>query len=300
MALTLEISSAVAENEGGVKILQDFAAACHQYGFIPSVQLHNTVSQQTLQKIIDCGLPMSAHAPIVGDYSLNLATEKNLDIIFDAFDKNADFMRQNNIKRSVFHGFSMCDDLIPRMRCQDDYRITLKKSCRDEFLLEDSWLNVDFSHLEEYRTRQHILKKNLAELRRRYPDLLFCIENDMPIYGYSNMKLAQMAFLEHPVCIDIGHLYSSSLLFDFDFFAELEFGMQNLDVQMIHFHNSLMTAETPKKEIRDGHQRLVTPSKMNWQKALKIFLKYNMQNFVLEIGTANADDVHAFARIANS
>lgn len=300
MKITLEITSVAAENDNGSRNLRDFADVCHQYGFSPAVQLHNTVSENAIKKIVDCGLAMSAHAPVVGNYSLNLATEQNLDVIFDAFEQNAVFMRANNIKRGVFHGFSMCDDLIPRMRCQADYRTTLRRSCRDEFLLEDTWLNVDYSHSEEYKLRQQILKKNLAELRRRYPDLLFCIENDMPIYGYSNMRLSQMEVLEYPVCIDTGHLFSSSLLFDFDFFAELEYGLQNLDVQMVHFHNSLMTSRVPKKELTDGHQRLVLQSEMDWQRALRLFLQYGIDNFVLEIGTADTEDVHAFAAAMQS
>lgn len=296
MNITLEITSAVAERDGGEKVLDEFAKACCGYGFLPAVQLHNTVTDECIKKIAACGLPMTAHAPVVGDFSLNLATEENLDVIWSAFDENAEFMRKHNINKSVFHGFSMCDDLIPRMRSQADYRVTLRKSCRDELLLEDTWLNVDYTHLEEYKMRREILKNNLAELRKRYRDLTFCIENDMPIYGYSNMRLAQMTSLEHPVCVDIGHLYSAALLFDFDFFEDLEIGLQNLNVQMVHLHNSLMSKEMPRKELTDGHQRLVTPSVMNWQKALNIFLKYNISNFVLEIGSANADDVHAFAQ----
>ena len=104
-----------------------------------------------------------------------------------------------------------------------------------------------------------------------------------------------MVELNHPVCIDIGHLFAASLLLDFDFFEDLEYGLQNLNVQMVHLHNSLMSKDVPKTQITDGHQRLITPSVMNWQKALNLFLKYNIRNFVLEIGTANAQDVHAFA-----
>lgn len=295
MKITLEITSSVAECEGGEKVLYEFADACRQYDFEPSVQLHNTVSESAINKIIACGLPMSVHAPVAGDYSLNLATEKNLDTVFRAFEQNADFMRKYGIKKSVFHGFSMCDELIPRMRTAEDYRVALRKSCSPELLLEDTWLNIDYTHLDEYERRRGILKNNLAEVRKRFSDLLFCIENDMPIYGYSNMRLTHMAEFEHPVCIDTGHLFAASLLFDFDFFEELEFGLNNLDVQMVHFHNSLMTSATPKTQITDGHKRLVIPSEMNWQKALKMFLKHNIDNFVLEIGTANAEDVHAFA-----
>ena len=299
MDLTLEITSTVAEKDGGEKILHGFAEACRQYGFTPGVQLHNTVTEKTIEKICQCNLPMTAHAPVVGNYSLNLATEKNLNIIFSAFEENADFCRRHNITKSVFHGFSMCDDLIPRMRTQEDYVVTLRKSCPEKYLLNGTWLNIDYSQCDEFKMRQQILTRNLAELRKRFTDITFCIENDMPIYGYSNMKLSHMFDYKHPVCIDIGHLYSSSLLFDFDFFEELEAGLQNLDVQMVHFHNSMMHKDIPKEKITDGHQRLVLPSFMNWQKALKLLLKYNASNFVFEIGAANADDVHAFAEVVN-
>ena len=147
--LTLEITSAVARSDGGERVLHGFAEACRMYGFSPAVQLHNTVSDLELRRVISCNLPMSAHVPVVGDLSLNLATEKNLDIIWRAFDENAEFMRKHNIKKSVFHGFSMCDEIIPRMRSQKDYRETLRKSCRDEFLLQDTWLNVDYTYLDE-------------------------------------------------------------------------------------------------------------------------------------------------------
>lgn len=299
MNITLEITSAVAESDGGERILTEFAETCRRCGFLPAVQLHNTVSENCIKKIADCGLPMSAHAPVVGDFSLNLATEKNLDVIWKAFDDNAEFMRRHDIAKSVFHGFSMCDELIPRMRSQADYRVTLRKSCRDEFLLEDTWLNVDYTYMDEYKIRCEILKNNLAELRKRYPDLIFCIENDMPVYGYSNMKLSQMTCLNHPVCVDIGHLYSSSLLFDFDFFEDLEYGLQNLDVQMVHIHNSLMTADVPKRDLTDGHQKLTVRSELDWQKALKLFLKYGISDFVLEIGSTDAEDVLAFAQAVN-
>ena len=295
--ITLEITSTVAELDGGEKKLADFAAACSCCGFAPAVQLHNTVSEKAINKIIDCGLPMSAHAPVMGDYSLNLATEKHLDIIFDMFELNADFMRKYSVTRGVFHGFSMCDELIPRMRTQEDYKVTLRKSCPPELLLEDTWLNTNYTHLNEYKTRRTILKNNLAELRKRFPDLLFCIENDMPVYGYSNMKLEQMRDLEHPICIDTGHLWAASLLLDFDFFEDLEYGLKNLDVRMVHLHNSFMTHSTPKTQIQDGHQRLIAPSEMDWRAALVLMLKYQISDFVLEIGSADADDVYAFAEV---
>lgn len=298
--LTLEITSAVAECDGGEKVLYGFAEACRMYGFSPSVQLHNTVSETAIKKIMDCGLPMSAHAPVVGDLSLNLATEKNLDAVWDAFEQNAAFMRKYGMKKSVFHGFSMCDDLIPRMRSQEDYRVALRKSCRDELLLEDTWLNVDYTHLDEYKIRHEILKKNLAELRNRFPDLTFCIENDMPIYGYSNMRLAQMTDFEHPICVDTGHLWAASLLLDFDFFEDLEYSLPELNVQMVHLHNSLISVKTPKRNITDGHQRLIIPSEMDWRRALKLLIKHDVRDFVLEIGTADAEDVHAFAAVFNS
>ena len=83
--------------------MHGFAEACRQYGFTPGVQLHNTVTEKTIGKICQCNLPMTAHAPVVSNYSLNLATEKNLDIIFSAFEENADFCRRHNITKSVFH-----------------------------------------------------------------------------------------------------------------------------------------------------------------------------------------------------
>ncbi len=289
--LHLDISSSSVSKEDGLNLLKEFKETIEKNGFNFGVQLHNTAKSSTIQMLVDNAIPLTVHSPITGKYSLNLAT-KNSSEIFSAFDENAQFLRKLNVNKSVFHGFSMCDQLIPRMENFSDYDKYLKLIDREELHLNANFpQNKDYTNSEEFLNRRDILKENLKIIRERYPDITFCIENDLPIYNYSSMRIKDLLYLEHPICLDIGHLWASSLLLDFDFYAEVELALQSPQLKMIHFHNSPITSKTPKTQIADGHIGFEKCYELDFQKVFSLFMKYDIEYLVLEITQITQKDI---------
>lgn len=294
--MRIDISSSSILGEAGKENFFACQEACKKYGFDFGVQLHNTSDDEIIDYVRKSGVKFTVHSPIRGDYSLNLSTRENLPIIFQAFEDNYAFLKEIGVDLTVFHGFAMTDILIGSMKSQADYAKNLSLLKRDDLKnAVDSVINNDFTKLPEYFERFEALKDNLKIVREKFPDVIFSIENDLPVYGYGGMKLSDMVKLEHPLCIDIGHLWVSSLAIDFDYYRELEIGLAESDVRMIHFHNSVMTHKTPKNLLTDGHLGISEKNELDLQKSFNLMRKYGIDYLVLEITKCSVADIRTIA-----
>lgn len=294
--MRIDISSSSILGEKGEENFYACRDACRKYGFEFGVQLHNTSDDNIINFVRQSGEKFTVHAPVRGDYSLNLSTSQNLPIIFKAFEDNYNFLKELKVDLTVFHGFAMTDILIGSMKSQADYAKNLSLLKRDDLKNgENSIINNDFTKLPEYFERLDFLRENLKSVRKNFPDVVFSIENDLPVYGYGAMKLSDMVQLEHPICIDVGHLWVSSLAIDFDYYRELEIGLAECDVRMIHFHNSVMTRQTPKTALTDGHLGISAKNEIDLERSFNLMRKYGIDYLVLEITKCCPDDIKKIA-----
>ena len=294
--MRIDVSSSCIFGEGGEENFFACQEECRKYGLEFGVQLHNTSSDEMINYVQKSGVAFTVHAPVRGDYSLNLSTRENLPVIFGAMDDNYNFLKQLGVDLTVFHGFAMTDILIGSMKSQADYAKNLSLLKRDDLkVCENSVINNDFTHTKEYLERFEMLKDNLKTVREKYTDVIFSIENDLPVYGYGGMKLSDMVKLEHPICIDIGHLWVSGLAIDFDYYRELEIGLAESDVKMIHFHNSVMTHQTPKAVLTDGHLSICQENEIDLKKSFNLMRKYGINYLVLEITKCSPADIRKIA-----
>lgn len=294
--MRIDISSSSILGEAGKENFFACRDACRKYGFEFGVQLHNTSDDEIINYVRQSGEKFTVHSPVRGDYSLNLSTTENLPIIFNAFEDNYRFLKEIGVDLTVFHGFAMTDLLIGSMKSQADYTKNLSLLKRDDLKnAPNSVINNDFTKSKEYFERLEMLKENLKVVREKFSDVVFAIENDLPVYGYGAMKLSDMVQLEHQICIDIGHLWVSGLAIDFDYYRELEIGLAECDVRMIHFHNSRMTHATPKHTLTDGHLGISELNEIDLKRSFDLMRKYGIDYLVLEITKCSVADIQKIA-----
>lgn len=110
--ILLDFSSSPFKKADGDANLILCRKAAESYGFEFGVQLHNTADSDEVDKLADAGVRLSAHAPLVADYAINLAAE-SFDPALKLIEENSELFRKLGIKETVFHGFGMTDELIP-------------------------------------------------------------------------------------------------------------------------------------------------------------------------------------------
>ncbi|MBO7146389.1 MAG: TIM barrel protein [Lentisphaeria bacterium] len=271
---------------------RDFTEQC---GWEFGVQLHNTSPMELLERLKKENVPLSVHAPFNQNRNWNLATE-NTKETFEAIEQNLTLFDSLNIHETVFHGGLMSDLSPEAFGHGKSYFECMQAVYRNELAMWDGHcLNRDFRDLPEYKERLLILKENLRTLRNRYPEFTICLENDYPAFGSLDMLFDELNTLEHPLCLDTGHLWISSFLFDLNFHDQIELAMGSGMVAMTHFHASYCTSAVPKKDWTDGHRRLnVDNQEMNLPAALALMKKGGLEFYVLEIAKATVEDIKIF------
>lgn len=299
--IVLDVTSSAFLGDAGYRNLLECREACKQHGFIFGVQLHNTATKEEIERIVSFGVPMSAHAPLLSEYGINLAA-KNADLSLIEIRRNAEIMRRHKMTSAVFHGFAMTDIAVPAFGRGRSYDECMSMIFRQEMSIDGkSRICGDFLNTEEYAMRREWLKQRLEFIRHKFPDLLFCIENDFPAYGSANLFASDSAAaLNHPICLDTCHLWAASFIYDRDFHREVLDFLNMCDVRMVHLHASTFTPDTVKTEWGDGHLPLSTPNIMDLPRFVRNCRQYGVSHFVLEIIKATPDDIHAFAGMWNS
>jgi hypothetical protein len=241
---------------------------------------------------------MSAHAPLLSDYSINLAAEDSTQSMKE-LRNTALIMRLNQMTRAVFHGFAMTDKPIPAFGRGVSYDAAMSSTFRPEFSLDGvSRMGAKFLGTPEYDLRLQRVKKRLTQISRDFSDLTFCIENDFPAYGSANLFAADSAKeLNHPLCLDSSHLWAAAYICGRDFHSETAAFLATGKVMMVHLHASTYTAATQKTEWGDGHLPLATPNEMDLPRFIRACRDAGVKHFVLEIIKATSADVDLFAEM---
>ncbi len=299
--ILLDITSSAFIGDKGYNNLLECRKACEQHGFTFGIQLHNSSPEEEIKQIVNFGVPMSAHAPLLSEYAMNLAA-KDAELSMIELRRNAEIMRRHKMTRAVFHGFMMTDLPIPAFGRGRSYDECLGMIFRPEMSIDGkSRICGNFLDTEEYAMRRTRVKQRLEFIRQEFPDLLFCIENDFPAYGSANLFAGDSAAsFKHPACLDACHLWAAAFVYDRDFHHEAQEFLNECEVQMVHLHASPFTRNTVKTEWGDGHQPLSIPNLMDLPRFVRNCRDAGVKHFVLEIIKATPDDIHAFAEMWNS
>ncbi|MPM21985.1 hypothetical protein SDC9_68435 [bioreactor metagenome] len=295
--LRLDLSSLALHDGDTAELVRAARKLAEPHGFTVGVQVHNTASAMDLERMAGLGVPLSFHTPILSEYVMNLAAADNAPAFAVAEEQMA-FMRRYKVDRAVFHGFRMTDLPIPAFGNGRSYDYCMKPANRPELARrEGSRFVCDFTADPEFLMRRDRVKANLALLRKRYPAITWCVENDFPAYGSGNLRGSDLAYLEHPVCLDTGHLWASAKMLGFDFYREMQIALDSGHVRMIHFHASRYTFDMDHEDWGDGHLPLDHPTAISLARVAQACRAAGVGHYVLEIPTATLRDVETFLRL---
>ena len=282
--LRVEMTSTAFRGKTGLKNLEKCREAAENYGWEFGVQLHNSSEPGEIETLAAAGVPLSAHGPLNSPFNWNLAAE-SAEPTFEGIEANVKLFRKLKIKSCVFHGFYMTDRPVPAFGGGRSYDECMKTVFRPELAMGPrERLNGRYTLGAEFRRRRLRVRERLAELRRKYRSFLFCIENDFPAYGASNMLAVDAALLDHPLCLDTGHLWMTARLFELDFQLEAAAFLKTGRVRMVHLHASKYTREGyPLEEWGDGHLPLDTPGEMDLPRFVGACREAGVDYYVLEV-----------------
>lgn len=296
----IEYSSSAFFGKSDVKtVLAEAQEACREFGFRFGVQIHNAASREQVEEIASWGLPLSIHAPLLSEYLMNLAAQDPWPAM-ESLEITVEWMRRLNASLAVFHGFIMTDAPILAFNQTRSYGQCMKRAFRRDLALEGTPTCLNFFKLPEYRTRLDRLIERLARLRKSHSGLVFAIENDFPLYSAGLLLSDHAAELQHPMCLDTGHLWASAFIFDRDFHEEAQRFLDTGRVRLVHLHASTYTSDVPKIQWRDGHRPLATPNQMDLPRFVAACRKAGVKHFTFEISEVSAQDIRLFAEMWNS
>jgi endonuclease IV len=289
--LVIDISSAVLkdpQSAGWLSAAEERAAAS---GAVLGIQVHNSASEDDLEKALKSSLPLSFHAPVLGRYMINLAAEDCTES-WKLIDEQVRLMRQCNVSRAVFHSALMTDKPIFAFGHGMSYSECMQAAARPELQRGDGSIFIrNYTAESEYIMRMARLKNNLELLQKKYPDILWCVENDFPAFVALVLSGKDLAGLRHAACFDTGHMWAACKMLEMDFYEEMFKAMSSGNVKMIHLHASRYTFDMPHSEWGDGHLNLNHPTAMDIPRIIRSCRKYGVKHIVLEIATAQLEDV---------
>ena len=147
--ILLDVTSSAFTGDAGHENLLECRKACEQHGFTFGIQLHNTATAEEIERIVGFGVPMSAHAPLLSEYAVNLAAE-DAGLSLTELQRNAEIMRRHKMNRAVFHGFMMTDLPVPAFGRGRSYDECLGLIFRGEMSIDGtSRICGDFLNTEE-------------------------------------------------------------------------------------------------------------------------------------------------------
>lgn len=286
-------SNAFRDLEYRDRILNVSRELCAARGVEFGVQLHNTCTFEEVRFFQEHDVPLSAHAPVEQPYNWNF-TAADMTPIWKAVDENVTYLRSLNVDRMVFHGFFMTDVPVPAFGHGKSFWECMGKVLRPELM---RWpglmMNGDFTGSPEFLERRDRMKENLAALRKRYPELTICVENDFPAAGEGDMLPRDVAYYGHPLCLDTGHLWIAARLFGMDFVAAANEMIASGQVKMMHLHASKYDDSYPDEKWSDGHLTLALPNakKMRLGEIVRNAVAAGLRHIVLEITHGDENDV---------
>jgi hypothetical protein len=263
----------------------------HKFEF--GIQLHNSITKDLYNKIKTLDVTFTIHAPIFSDYFINLANN-DFKTVLASFQNTANVMQSLQSNVALFHGFFMTQR--PIKNDPANYNKVLHDAIDNKYLLKNTRvMDPKFLETEDFQKYQNTVKKNMKQLREKYPSYTLCMENDFPGIGNGNQTPAHLMYLDCPIWLDIGHLWASAILNKFDFYTGLEAVCKQCQVIGVH----LNTNRTPldwnlKYPDGDTHSHFSKEYDMDMYKIISILKKNQITHFTIEVIDGDVDDVNFF------
>lgn len=294
--LVIDITSAALSRPGAAEWMQKAQKAADMYNAILGVQVHNSALADEVELAVASNWPLSFHSPVLGEYMMNFAAA-DAATSWEMAARQVELMKKYNVSRSVFHAALMTDKDIYAFGHGMTYRECMMQSNRPDLLRngKDPFIR-DYTGSDEYLMRRERLKNNLAELKKRYPDFLWCVENDFPAFVAGVLRGSDLGYLDHEVCFDTGHMWATAKMLDIDFYEELDIALASGNVKMIHLHASKYTWDMPYNQWGDGHLPLNHPTAMDIPHIIRRCRECGVKHIVLEIASASLNDVETVLR----
>ena len=302
--MKLEYSSIALKGNDYKDKIKEAKVFCEKNEVEFGIQMHNTASVEQVEILSRENVPLSFHAPIGGKHYINLAT-RNLEPSIKSLEDTLLLMEKYGVKLAVFHGFFLTDNTIPSFTelTIESFKNALQAAYREDLLYskdypKDPISNINFSG-EEYQERLSILKENLAYIDKKYEGFDLCIENDFPEYSFGSILADYISQFNHKICLDTGHLYGTSVLYNLDVVKEAEKILKTGNVKCTHFHNSFLKRNAPPLEVTDGHKNLYIESELPLKEILRLMLEYNVDDYIFEVRTGDLKDFETFINWKN-
>lgn len=261
------------------------------HGFEFGIQLHNSVTKDLYNTIKGLDVQFTIHAPVLSDYFINLANN-DFNTILATFQNTASIMQSLQSNVVLFHGFFMTQR--PIRNDPANYGKALCDAIDNKYRLNNTRvMDPKFLKTEEFRNYQNTVKKNIKQLRERYPSYILCIENDFPGIGNGNQTPEHMIYLGCPIWLDTGHLWASAILNKFDFYMGLDMVCKQCQVIGVHL-NTNITPLNWNLEYPDGdtHSHFSEEYDMDMNKIICILKKNQITHFTIEVIDGDIEDVN--------
>ena len=267
---------------------------CRQQGWQFGIQIHNSESRADIKRLARLGAPLSWHGPLCSKYFMNLAGGESSHAEQSAR-KTARIMHKYDPSLVVFHGFLMTDYPVRAFNRKCGFEEAMSAGARPELHHDDGRLILDYCDTDEHLERLDRVRGRCRWLGENFPDIVWCIENDFPVYGGGLLLARHMLAVDSPLCLDTSHLWTTCVLFRQDFHAEVDQLAQAGRVRCVHLHASPLAPEEPG-DWQDGHQPLNTPNRMDLPRLVRRLHEAGMRHWVLEMPRASLVDLQTLAQ----
>ena len=294
MTMRVELGAACLLKDDYQAIVDSCQAFCDRQGWTFGIQIHNTTSPSWRKTFVNLDVPLSYHAPIGGKYFMNLANS-DPQYAQDSVARTVENIDRPAGKRAVFHGFLMTDKPVLSFDSIKSYDECLSLACRDDLSRPGLKLCTDFLAGEEFAQRFSLVKQRLTELHRQHPQIEWCIENDYPANCAGLLLAETIRALDHPLCLDVSHLWIAALLFERDFWQEVTDAADTGLIRCIHFHANTVAPDAKWQDYHDGHRPLARENFMDLPRVARILRDHHIDHWVIESPWAGLDDLHLLA-----
>ncbi|MCK5672125.1 MAG: sugar phosphate isomerase/epimerase [Spirochaetales bacterium] len=285
----------------------EFSKSWHRKtGVFPSFELSYHMDSQILKDVSFLkGKVLSAHAPCPGGKYLPNFGSRNTEVIQESFDSlklSADTVVSFEGDILVLHaGYTLDSHVfttyLKRKKVLEEY----EKNNSYLWLKEGSICKPDYVKSDEYNIHTEETIKNLKEAADicKKKGVKLAVENLNPRLTYLFQMPEDFIKLTEEIdnifiCIDIGHLWISSLVHNFDYFKALQLLTSTGRVISAHIHdNRSIGGKNPNYS--DDHESIGTGN-VPVDKSVSIIVKNSSANLIVEA----ASDPHKNLEMLNN
>lgn len=289
--MIIEYSSMCLNESNYREKIKEAKAFVENEGFTFGIQLHNSINRDLFDKLLEYknDIPFSIHSPVFSPYFLNLAglPWETIDTICR---ECQNYLGAINSDILFFHGFFMTSK--PIVHNMKKYRRMIQEAIGDKYCLKNSFImNPEFFDTDTFYSFKEVFTKNLKKLQNTFTNLTVSLENDFVGIGSGLQRPREIHELIDNLWFDLGHLWSSSILHDFDFHQESFRLLESKNIPGVHLNHNLIKRSSPRELIRDSHAHFYMESEMNLAPIVNKIFEKKIKHVTLEIVDGDIRDL---------